>query len=305
MTREHKISLIVGFALVLLVAVAVSDHLSNARSATLETDMLTADAGWSASPASLPASTPIDVYAPAPAPVRVAETPRSTDQPRPGPIERGLAAANESKESTPNRAADFLDRLRNRFEAMPLALEIDRAQPIQQSPPAAPTTTPNTTPASAQTTSPLPTADIPVVWHSVEEGDSLWSIAQRHYGDGSLAGRLAEFNGSRAANPDIIRVGVRLRIPPKAVLAGAAQDTTPAAAPANQPNTKPAAKPAPTAAPTEYRLYKIKPGDTLGAIAMRELGTIRRAPEIVAMNPRTLADPDIVPVGVTIRLPAK
>ncbi len=290
MTREHKISLIVGFALVLLVAVAVSDHLSNARSATLETDMLTADAGWSASPASLPASTPIDVYAPAPANVRVADTPRSTDQPNPGPIERGLAAANEAKDSTPTRAADFLDRLRNRFEAMPLAMETDRAQPIQKTP---------------TTTATLPTADIPVVWHSVEEGDSLWSIAQRHYGDGSLAGRLAEFNGSRAANPDLIRVGVRLRIPPKAVLTGAAEDRSPAVVPANKPDTKPETKPASNPAPTEHRLYKIKPGDTLGAIAMRELGTIRRAPEIVALNPKTLADPDIVPVGVTIRLPAK
>lgn len=292
MTREHKISLIVGFALVLLVAVAVSDHLSNARTATLETDMLTADAGWSGATTTLPSPTPVDIYSPAP--TRPIAPPRATEQSQPGPIGRSLAAANEtsrSDEQKPSRAPDFLDRLRNRFEAMPLAMETDRAKPVEE----------KTAPASKPTAQPI--ADIPVVWHSVEEGDSLWSIAEKHYGDGSLAGRLAEFNGSRAANPDLIRVGVRLRIPPKAVLTGAAADNKPAATPVVTPSVKP--KPETKPAATEFRLYKIKSGDTLGEIAMRELGTIRRAPEIVALNPKTLADPDIVPVGVTIRLPVK
>ncbi|GAB77562.1 LysM domain-containing protein [Austwickia chelonae] len=45
----------------------------------------------------------------------------------------------------------------------------------------------------------------------VSEGDTLWDIAERYYGDGSQYLRIAESN--QIANPDMIYVGQVLAIP--------------------------------------------------------------------------------------------
>lgn len=50
-------------------------------------------------------------------------------------------------------------------------------------------------------------------WYVVEKGDSLWKIAQRHYGDGSLYTKIFEANRDVLKNPDVIEVGQKLRIP--------------------------------------------------------------------------------------------
>lgn len=47
--------------------------------------------------------------------------------------------------------------------------------------------------------------------------------------------------------------------------------------------------------------YTTQPGDTLSAIARRELGSAQRAGELAAFN--GIADPDVLPVGVELRLP--
>lgn len=291
MTREQKISLIVGFALVLLVAVAVSDHLSKARDAELDPG-LTADGSQWGSPAparALPEPVPIDAFAAAPEHRSATQSDARSGAPgRTRPSARGPIATSLDHAAA-TRPTDFLTRLRDRFEAMPLAAETDRA----------PTTTPPGSPKPVRTSRRASTDQAPVLWHSVVEGESLWSIAQQQYGDGALAGKLAAYNGARASNPNLLRVGVRLRIPPKRVLTGEAPTAqtrpTPRATP--QPKTHEPKK--------KVRRYTIKPGDTLGEIAMRELGTVRRLNEIVTLNPKTLADPDIVPVGVTILLPVK
>lgn len=48
--------------------------------------------------------------------------------------------------------------------------------------------------------------------YTVQAGDTLWSICQQFYGDGSLAPRLAAANG--IANPNILQAGQVLNIPP-------------------------------------------------------------------------------------------
>jgi len=267
MTREHKIALIVGFALVLLVGLAVSDHLSQARFARLEPALTQQDERVaSGSPTSpIPRSAPIDSFAGAPV--------RAT-----GPIQKSL---NKSQ----HPVTEMLSRLRDRVEDMPIAAATSKAR-----------TTDNQTnkPTSSRSTSTA--ADqksIAFTWHSIKEGETLWSIAQAAYGDGMLAGKLAQFNGSRAANPDLIRIGVRLRLPPKYVLTGGKAPTI---------HQGPVKK---KVVQTANRMYTIKPGDTLGEIAQRELGTIKRMGEILALNKTTIRQPDSLPVGATIRLPAR
>ncbi|MDX8028799.1 LysM peptidoglycan-binding domain-containing protein [Lentzea sp. BCCO 10_0856] len=50
-----------------------------------------------------------------------------------------------------------------------------------------------------------------VVTYTVQSGDSLWAIAQSHYGDGNRYGEIASANG--IANPDLIHPGQVLTIP--------------------------------------------------------------------------------------------
>lgn len=51
------------------------------------------------------------------------------------------------------------------------------------------------------------------VFHTVEKGDSLWKIAQKHYGDGSKYNAIFEANKPMLSDPDKIYPGQVLRIP--------------------------------------------------------------------------------------------
>jgi nucleoid-associated protein YgaU len=50
-------------------------------------------------------------------------------------------------------------------------------------------------------------------WHEVVTGDSLWKIAKKYYGDGSLYMDIFKANQDVLSDPDKIQVGQKLRIP--------------------------------------------------------------------------------------------
>ena len=50
-------------------------------------------------------------------------------------------------------------------------------------------------------------------WHEVTKGESLWKIAERYYGDGSLYPKIFEANRDVLSDPDKISPGQKLRIP--------------------------------------------------------------------------------------------
>jgi nucleoid-associated protein YgaU len=50
-------------------------------------------------------------------------------------------------------------------------------------------------------------------WHEVKKGETLWKIAVQYYGDGALYPKIFEANKDTLKNPDLIKVGQRLRIP--------------------------------------------------------------------------------------------
>jgi nucleoid-associated protein YgaU len=50
-------------------------------------------------------------------------------------------------------------------------------------------------------------------WHEVKKGDTLWKISERYYGDGSLYMKIFEANRNILKDPNLIKVGQKLRIP--------------------------------------------------------------------------------------------
>lgn len=50
-------------------------------------------------------------------------------------------------------------------------------------------------------------------WHVVVPGDTLSKIAEKYYGDPSLYPDIFEANRDQLDNPNLIKVGQKLRIP--------------------------------------------------------------------------------------------
>jgi len=50
-------------------------------------------------------------------------------------------------------------------------------------------------------------------WHEVKKGDTLSKISERYYGDGSLYMKIFEANRNILKDPNLIKVGQKLRIP--------------------------------------------------------------------------------------------
>ncbi|MEX2218889.1 MAG: LysM peptidoglycan-binding domain-containing protein [Phycisphaerales bacterium] len=309
MTREHKLALIVGFSLVLLVGVLISDHLSRARQAKVapmqpaemqaaRTDIVDplrqdVDGGRLREPA------PIQITQEPPPPL-----PPSPSGPSPSPTvaslqpplprgEAGLDAIEAAILSANGTIAEGRDGIAE-FTLPPAAGTRVTA-----------TTTVGGVPAGGPT-SPLP-ADVKL--YTVQRGDTLSKIAERTYGTSRVWRELAKLNNL----PDgTVLLGAQIQLPSREVLtgkpapaAGAGHVATIAARPPQAaPSTpRPAVRPAPVRREVRYATYTVRNGDTLGHIAQRVLGSSRRTGEIVDLN--GLEDEDAITAGTVLKVPAK
>jgi nucleoid-associated protein YgaU len=50
-------------------------------------------------------------------------------------------------------------------------------------------------------------------WHVVKKGETLSKIAEEYYGDAALYPKIFEANRDILSNPNLIKVGQKLRIP--------------------------------------------------------------------------------------------
>jgi nucleoid-associated protein YgaU len=122
----------------------------------------------------------------------------------------------------------------------------------------------------------------------VKEGETLWSIAEKQYGDGIYFVRIAEANPTMG-DPQKLRPGQKLVIPKLTVASGMTA-------------TRPA-QPAKVLSPGQ-KSYKVVQGDLLWDIAVREYGDGSLYPVIVEANPG-LVDPNHLPVGKEIIIPSR
>ena len=50
-------------------------------------------------------------------------------------------------------------------------------------------------------------------WHVVSKGETLSKIAEKYYGDPGMYRKIFEANQDILKNPDLIKIGQKLRIP--------------------------------------------------------------------------------------------
>lgn len=356
MTRELKLALIVGFAIVLTVAILVSDHLSKARQATLA-DVAGVSATRMAAKAPeepikspdelLPASLPAAMNVTEPMltrgesdagllpPSKPAETDPalaqslaqsgSTSEPVHAPIVIGQGSSALHTNLLTPVSGDATIARRNLTDGAPAGSS--PTTPIEtaakQSPAGdailqkAAEKTSDKKPETKPTALPIGPND---KVHVIAENESLYAIAKKYYGSGNLWRELAAANAGRVSESGSARVGTKIVIPSKDVLLGKAtpdkaakpqlvkadpkSTTKEVAKPSDKPSDKVAEKATPKAAEVaKTRDYVVKPGDSLGRIAARELGSSKKAGVIAALN-KMDPDDDLL-AGATLKLPAK
>jgi nucleoid-associated protein YgaU len=142
-------------------------------------------------------------------------------------------------------------------------------------------------PAPAPSTDPI---GIPVELYTLREGETLYKLCQTKYGNGNLWKELADFNKATIPNPTKMRAGMTVRLPAVHVLRGEAVPAPSEVVPAPQP--------------AGGREYVIQKGDTLGAIAARELGSSKKWEAIYHANRDRMKSPSDLRIGKALRIPA-
>jgi nucleoid-associated protein YgaU len=319
-TRELKLALIVGFALVLGVTVLISDHLSQARRSDLDSNVveppqLTPAAAEPAAAVPIahdPAPSGRLVGGPQPAPqpepvtILTMRTPGVTPDPAAG-VDPALVSAvrglgGEVMGSTiyppplvggPSPGAGGAP---GNARPDPNVLSPDR--PVGQRvgvqiPEQAPALVPDRPPLGpGQPPLVAPTPVTPATTdYVVKGGDTAYQLAKRFYGSGEAWRQLAQANPGRVGPQGQLRQGVTLKVPARV------QPGRDAAAPQrNQSQAAPASAVA-------TRTYTVKRGDTLGEIAQRELKSARRSAEILRLNAGVIHDADDLRTGTVLKLP--
>ena len=127
--------------------------------------------------------------------------------------------------------------------------------------------------------------------YKIRAGDTMGEIAQRELGTFKRWGEIQSLNGG--LDPAKLRVGMTIKLP-----AGSGRGETAGQAAPRKAAPKKVAAARPRSADGSYSVRK---GDSLSAIAQRELGQASRWKEIAALNPGI--DPQRLAVGTELVLP--
>ena len=122
----------------------------------------------------------------------------------------------------------------------------------------------------------------------VRDGDDLTSIAIRLYGHAGGAQAIWSVNRDRLADPNVLPIGMELRIPPAWSVPAVQQN--PLAGQVIEPGRRPAK-------------VRVGPGETLESLAQRFYGDRSMAPRLFEANRDLLRNPQLVVAGMELRLP--
>ena len=235
MTREHKLALVVGFGLILIVGILISDHFSTtARLATA--DLSTTTDGLSQNNQRQRTPDLIEVY---PAAVNLTQIEATA----PAPV---ASASNPTVTSTSAvRLASNVTEPTN-----PRQLRTPNLQQLAR---------------TASSTNAIATsADFD--FYQVQSGDSLTSICRAHYGDTNMVKTVARYNGLSNANQ--LRLNHRLRLPKASVVLGETVIVAATQKPRTPVSTSNAGQ------KNGYATYKVVPGDTFSELTQKLMGSV-------------------------------
>ncbi|MCC6968691.1 MAG: LysM peptidoglycan-binding domain-containing protein [Phycisphaerales bacterium] len=337
MNRELKLALIIGFSLVLLVTVLISDHLSKARGVKLAEPDVT--------PNLVKASEPMEPISGLPG---MPANKTAVSEPVAGEVRDRLAMGNEAAAlptPTPETSIPSIDQGRTGGALGPVDLsgagpsqadkrlmEEAAKQGVELAPPLTREPEPiDITPGPPRMAGSDETPKMRE--YTVVEGDSMVKIAKKTLGDANKWNLIAQANPKLVGKKGEVRIGAKLRIPaldlPVASGGGVKiidplQQSpidfgTPGKIASNLPEKKPArpvAKPDAkgSKAPSKAELakadakkpapstYTVKQGDTLNTIAKRLLGSASRTEDLIRANP-DLESEDAIQVGDVIKVP--
>lgn len=281
MTREHKLALIVGFSLVLVVGILISDHLSPA---SLDEPLETLSF-------SLPLADPEPFVVP---------SPRSREPAR----EQPALPISEQTEQTPAQDPIIL-------------LPVDPPEPAMNSPtgpveivqggsrmPDQPATrngarspVPGFVPVEPERTNRVTPTNTPSTHakYVVQEGDTVAGIARRFLGSDTRWPEIQALNPDRVSKEGGVRAGVTLKVPISSTAGSGLLNTQERRSDSVRPVTPDSGS---------KRNYVVKANDTLSQIAQKELGTSKRMDEILKLNKDKIENPDEIYEGLKLVLPA-
>lgn len=314
-TREHKLALIVGFSLVLVLGVLISDHFSKARTGAPLAVEIKEPASSLFGPQSAragqqgPSNTLPETHVAAPPPRPLDDLPGFKQQA--GPSGMPLPAGTDVVVSRSGR--EFADL---NSSGLPLVNTRETPTPL-----------PTPTPSTQQSALPVSTGALKR--YDVKAEENMLSIARRFYGESGIWTKLRDYNKGKVSENGGIREGITLDIPPRDVLDGKARladvrQTAPAGQPfpgtsltadghilLPKPDLKLDQKPDPRADPkadpkaAAYATYTVQEGDTMYSIARKKLGSTKRVQDLVDANKAVLSSPDELHVGMSIRIPTR
>jgi len=340
-SRELKLALVVGFCVVMVVAVLVSDHLSKANKAQLATGSEPVPTVIAANMPEKPLPGLEDFIPKNGIPSAVSTVPTEAPAPeaaKPEQLRLDPPATDPSLGASPKVTAPA-DNTVVPGSSTSLSSPAPAKQPATVS--QSPSTTTKTIasgvlPTENQILKPEPkvetkpdakkvdTAPVrtgPVAGeksHTIGEGDTLFKICKKYYGDGNLWKQLASYNSGKLGKDGTLKTNAVLAIPPREVLTGKAApaalpapkatETKPADSKASKPKTELANKTdskADTKSKSKVTTYTIKPGDTIGVISRKLLGTSKRSQEIIDLNASSpsFSEDELTP-GMVIKVPA-
>jgi nucleoid-associated protein YgaU len=300
MTRETKVGLLVGMAVILLIGIIVSDHLSMAQQqippdmthyAPQAQNSLNADGtGLQTLPVSDTA------VAPAP-PVSPLPTPEQIQQPAPRQI--AVRQGQDGQPTSPDTASDA-----PQTSQPPVATHLAQANHkpavITLGPMRDVTDTPTFQQAAlarSVTETHMVTSALgpqPSI-HYVQSGETLYAIAQRYYNDGELWPVIRDANTGIVRSDNTVNLGARLVIPNKALLPKLLQ-TNPAAASVLTPVNVASAR--------GSSAVLVQTGDTLSGLAAKYLGSSSRWRDLLQANSDQMDKATDLRVGMTLKIPA-
>ena len=185
MTRENKLAMVVGFGLLLFVGILVSDHFSTVQ--RQETANLVGNTdrarGNGSRPISITAVPMAGATAVQPAEVMPTNVPSDL---------RAVSNKNSSETVAPTANPNVRPIPNVPYVEQgiaPATIEIAKTVKVQEGEPG-------------------------VRLHPIAVGETLYSICAAAYGDSSLWKALAEYNKKALPNPEKLRKGVTLRLPP-------------------------------------------------------------------------------------------